>query len=128
MPEQEFGSDGQVHDTDKLTVLPTAAETFHDPVDPFAASEPASAAQRLRTFEDEHLGADAVRIHGDRVERGSGSLFQRLPPEKRKAHGLIEKTVETERNLDHARSKLAIAENEHNAALSAAEDASRFGG
>jgi hypothetical protein len=132
MPEREFGSDGQLHDVEaaKQGALNENgfAEQAGPVVDQFEASEPASAAQRLRAFEDEHLGADAVRIHGDRVERGSGSLFQRLPPEKRKAHELIEKTVETERNLAHAREKLAIAENTHNAAVAAAEDASKFGG
>lgn len=98
-----------------------------DYVDSFEQSEPASAAQRLRSFEDEHLGEDAPRFQG-KLERGHGSLFQRLPPEKRKAHELIEKTAETEQKLNDARAAVAVAENEHNTAVAAAEDASRFGG
>lgn len=97
--EYEFGSDGQVH----------------------------SAVDRLRAFEDEHLGPDAVRLHG-RVERGYGSLFQRMPLEKQKAHAAIEKTVATEQKLADAHAALLAADAEHDAALAAAEDASRFGG
>jgi hypothetical protein len=110
MPEQEFGSDGQLHDTDRpLAPLAAAEDKIPEHVDSFEASEPA-AAQRLREFEDEHLGADAVRIRGQ-VERGHGSLFQRLSPEHQKAYAAIEKTAEAE----------------HNAALAAADDASRLG-
>ena len=85
--------------------------------------DPDTAAARLRAFEDEHLGKDAVRLAGDRVERGSGSLYQRMTPEQRKAHAALEKTAETEQKLADARAALAIAENEHNLALKAADDA-----
>lgn len=126
MPEQEFGSDGQLHDTDRpLAPLAAAEDKIPEHVDSFEASEPA-AAQRLREFEDEHLGADAVRIRGQ-VERGHGSLFQRLSPEHQKAHAAIEKTVATEQKLADAHAALLTAEAEHNAALAAADDASRLG-
>lgn len=104
-----------------------AREPINQPVDHFAESEPASAEQRLRAFEDEHLGEDAPR-HAGQVEKGHGSLFQRLSPEHRKAHGLIEKTAETEHKLNEARGKLAQAEADHAQACAAADDASKFGG
>ena len=129
MSNSEFGSDGQIHDTAAEKPLENlAAREEEISADQFEASEPGSAAQRLRAFEDEHLGPDAVRLHGGRVERGSGSLLQGLPAEKQKVHAALEKAVETERKVDETRAKLAAAENEHNAALAAAEDASRFGG
>lgn len=103
MPESEFGSDGQLHDPE-----PNEAEF--------------SAAERLRLFEDEHLGKDTPRFNGQ-VEKGHGSLFQRLSPEHRKAHAAIEKTVETEHKLNDARGKLAQAEADHAAACKAAETA-----
>lgn len=127
MSEQEFGSDGQVHPVataEQGALNETGFAEQAASAVPFEASEPASAAQRLRAFEDEHLGPDAVRIN-DRVERGSGSPFQALTPEKRKHYHAIEKTIDTEGRLADARAKLAQAESEHNAAV---EDASKFGG
>lgn len=124
-PDSEFGSDGQTHPDAPLPDAPLAAAEKPDgPVDQFEASEPASAAQRLRAFEDEHFGPEAVRING-RVERGSGSPFQAMHPDKRKQYHAIEKTIDTEANLADARAKLAVAESAHNAAV---EDASKFGG
>lgn len=102
MPDSEFGSDGQLRSNPE----------------PF---EETSAADRLRAFEDEHVGEDAPRINGA-LEQGHGSLFQRLSPAHRKAHAAIEKTVETEHKLAKARAALAVAENEHAAALKAADD------
>lgn len=84
--------------------------------------DPVASHDRLRAFEDEHLGEGAVRIHG-RVERGFGSKFKDLPIEKQQAHAAIEKTAETERKLGEARAAVAVAENEHNAAIEAADKA-----
>jgi hypothetical protein len=100
------------------------SEIDSGPVDPFEASEPAAASQRLRAFEDEHLGEGAPRISG-KLERGHGSLFSRLPIERQKEHAAIEKTVATEQKLADAHTALLKAEADHNAAL---DDASRFGG
>jgi hypothetical protein len=127
MPDKEFGSDGQVHDVDVPSAAPAAKPSDPPPsADPFEASEPGSAAQRLRDFEDEHLGEDAPRF-GGKLEKGHGSLFQRMSPEQQKAHAAIEKSAETEQKVADARAALAVAESEHNAALAAAEDASRLG-
>lgn len=114
MSDSEFGSDGQIHSTEG------SFATFADAERSLDASDSGSSAQRLRAFEDEHLGPDTPRF-GGMVEKGHGSLFSRLPPEKQKAHALIEKTAETEAKVDAARANLAIAENEHAAACRAAD-------
>jgi len=85
--------------------------------------EPMGATERLRAFEDEHLGKDAVRLHG-RVERGSGSRYQNpkiMTPELRRQHAALEHLVESEKHLAEAHTKLLQAEESHEAALAAAE-------
>lgn len=95
-------------------ILPTA----HD--EPAAEHHSLTAAERLRFFEDEILGEDAVRING-RIERGSGSWFQtKLTPEQRAHHAALEKLIETEQAVADARGKLAQAEADHKAAEAAA--------
>lgn len=91
---------------------PTVVETEH-----------LGATARLRAFEDEHLGKDAVRIRG-RIERGSGSPYQDptiMPPELRRQHAALEKLIETEQRLTDAHTALLQAEADHEAALAAAE-------
>jgi len=83
-------------------------------------SEPLPAADRLRAFEDEYLGKDCVRISG-RVERGSGSPYQRLSHELRRQHAALEHLIESEQRLADAHSALLQAEADHEAALAAAE-------
>lgn len=78
------------------------------------------AAERLRTFEDDHLGKEAVRINGC-IERGYGSPFAALSPEKKRQYGALEKLVEAEQKLADAHTKLIQAEADHEAALAAAE-------
>lgn len=78
-----------------------------------------TAAERLRFFEDETLGHDAVRING-RVERGSGSWFQtKLTPEQRAHHAALEKLIETEQRVAAAKAALAQAEVAHAQAAAA---------
>jgi hypothetical protein len=94
MSETEFGSDGQIHDTDKpLATLDDAERAIDPPVpaDPTEASEPASAAQRLRAFEDEHLGKDTPRFQG-KVERGHGAPLRFLSDELRAEHAALERS------------------------------------
>lgn len=114
-------ADDDVHtSTDTPLASLAAAEAEIEP-----RSEPvpeASAAERLRAFEDEHLGKDAVRLHGGRVERGSGSLYQKMAPELRKVHELLEKAVGTEATLIQARAAVSVAEGEHAAALAAVDN------
>lgn len=121
MPDSEFGSDGQLQDTAKPLATFAAAENAKaESIDPFEASEPASAAQRLRAFEDEHLGPETPR-HEGLVERGHGAPLRFLPDEKRREHAALEKKVHAEKMLAEAESKLAAAQTAH------AEAAARAG-
>jgi hypothetical protein len=78
------------------------------------------AADRLRAFEDEHLGKDAVRI-GGKIERGSGSPFAGLSPELKRQYAALEKLLATEQKLADAHAALIQADADHDAALAAAE-------
>lgn len=84
--------------------------------------EPAapSAPERLRAFEDEHLGKDCVRIRG-KVERGSGSPYQLMSPELKAQYAALEKLIEAEQKLADARAAVLQAEADHAAALAALE-------
>lgn len=75
------------------------------------AGEPATmpAAERLRAFEDEHLGKDTPR-HDGKVERGVGSPHSKMKPEQREMHARLERQVEAEQKLADARAALAMAE------------------
>lgn len=99
-------------------ILPPEPEPLREPAaDP---SLPATAAERLRAFEDKHLGVEAVRI-GGRVERGFGSPYKELDPELRRQHLALEHLIDTEANLAAAHTALLQAETDHEAALAAAE-------
>lgn len=105
MPNSEFGSDGQLHDPDENQIEQRVEQ-----------DQPLPALHRLRAFEDETLGADAVRISGQ-VEKGHGSFFKtKLTDEQRNHHAALEHLVATEQKLAHASAHLAQAEAEHKAA------------
>jgi hypothetical protein len=87
-----------------------------DPVFPAPQSEPESATDRLRAFEDEHFGAK-----GDKIERGSGSAYAAAPAEIRRQHAAIEHLIVTEQKLADAHAAVIQAEADHEAALAAAE-------
>lgn len=123
-PEQEFGSDGQLRDVaqgDPLAAGTAAAPARDAPDDIFAASEPASAAQRLRAFEDEHLGPDAVRI-GGHVEKGHGSRFAGLSQPHRRHYTALERLVDAETNLRGATAAQAKAQADFDAAQAHADN------
>jgi hypothetical protein len=83
------------------------------------------AATRLRAFEDEHLGPDAVRISGH-VERGVGSPYSRLNPARHRHYQALEKAVASEQKLGAAHAALIQADADHEAVmaeLAAAESA-----
>ncbi len=72
--------------------------------------------QRLRAFEDKHLGEDAVRINGE-LERGHGSRYSKMSPAHRAHHDALVELVAAEKaHVDagvaeaaaHARLKAAI--------------------
>jgi hypothetical protein len=73
------------------------------------------AAERLREFEDEHFGEDAVRI-GGAVEKGHGSKHRAMTDDEKAYCSALEQAVEAEKNLADARAKLSVAEAEMAAA------------
>lgn len=81
-----------------------------------------TAPDRLRAFEDAHFGKTAVRLHG-RVERGFGSPFKAMLPEKHQHYAALEKLVTTEQALSDARGALLAAEAAHE---TAGADAAKF--
>lgn len=80
------------------------------------------AAARLRAFEDEHFGEDAVRIDG-KVERGSGSPYQRMGEDERRQYQALERLVAAEMKRDAARAAAAAAEAEYDEAERAVDGA-----
>jgi hypothetical protein len=89
--------------TDTATVMEQPAES------------PMRAADRLRAFEDEHFGKDAVRIDGQ-IERGVGSPFASMTDEDRAKYGALERLVVAEQKLADAHAALVQADADHEAA------------
>ena len=90
---------------------------------PSPAPEPVStvipepvAQEKLRAFEDEHIGKDAVRIRGN-IERGYGSKFKDMPPEKHAEYAALERLVEAEQKVIEANAALSTAQVAHQQAL-----------
>jgi hypothetical protein len=73
-----------------------------DPVD-------VSAAAQLRQAEDEWLGKDVERVNGQ-IERGHGSLYQKLTPQQKAYLAALEEQIKVEDLCATARSALAVAE------------------
>lgn len=83
---------------------------------PPAIDEPkVTAAERLRAFEDKHLGEDTPR-HAGAIERGHGSPFTALHPDKQREYAALERLVEAEKKVEETASALAVAETAHAAA------------
>lgn len=82
------------------------------------ASEPAAAADRLRAFEEKHLGADVVRIDGE-IERGIGSKFSLMSDFDKSMHAALERLAAAEQRMLKATGELDEAKRE----LAAATDA-----
>lgn len=93
-----------------VTPPPPAVTTPTDP-----SPTDLTAAQKLRAFEDEHLGKDAVRIDGD-LERGAGSRFQAMTDDQRAQHKALENLVAAEKKMADAIAALATAQAAHDAA------------
>jgi hypothetical protein len=91
-----------------------------DPV--VAAEAETSAAARLKAFEDEHLGVDAVRINGQ-IERGVGSQFAKMSDAERAQHAALENLVAAEAKLIDAHTALMKADADCEAAAAAVETA-----
>lgn len=115
--------------TDKPLATLAGAERAIDPpiIDPPVeehAADPMTGEARLRAFEDEHFGENAVRING-RIERGSGSPYQMAHPSVREQYGKIEKLIEAEQKLAAAHGALMQADAEHEQAMKAVADAEK---
>jgi hypothetical protein len=106
----------------KPPVADPASKPFA-PFAPFGASpvaepekDPDSPAARLRAFEDEVFGEDCVRING-RIERGSGSPFAAMSPERKAEYAALEKLVEAEQRVDDANAALMTAQMDRDKAV-----------
>jgi hypothetical protein len=64
---------------------------------------------RLRAWEDANLGKRVVRTHLGHIEKGYGSPFKALSPEKLAEYDSLEKLVAAEQAVDDANEKLSAA-------------------
>jgi hypothetical protein len=110
--------------TDKPLANLAETERNLDPPthEPVVESEHTPATARLRAFEDEHFGPDAVRIGGE-IERGSGSPFAALNDKERAHYAALEKLVVAEQKRSDSAAAVAQAEADHAAAMAAVEQA-----
>jgi hypothetical protein len=83
-----------------------------------------SAADRLKLFEDQTLGADVPRV-GAKIEDGSGSRYAGLCAADKQHHADLLKLVETEASLATAADAYAGAQAAHAAALKAVSASAR---
>jgi hypothetical protein len=104
--EKQLTRDEQSLETDRVMRERREGESNRPSIE-----EPKPGTVRLREFEDEHLGKEAVRLNG-RVERGSGSPYQALSPEKKLQYVALERLVVAEEKLADARAVVAKAEAE----------------
>lgn len=93
-----------------------AANDLHD-----EPSTEISARDRIRAFEDEHLGPDAVRINGE-VERGHGSAFKALSPALHRHYAALERLVAAEIALGEAAAVHSQAQVAYDTAAAVADD------
>lgn len=87
-------------------------------MDDFA--EKPTAEQRLRAFEDKHLGANVPRIK-DQIERGIGSRHAMLDAVRKAEHAALERLVNAEKELVEATAAMDRAKAEHAAASEAVD-------
>lgn len=98
------------------TLPPNEFERGSAETEPAEPTEPADRAhQRLRAFEDEHLGEDVPRISG-KIERGHGSKYQRLSDDEKAEHAALERLMQAEKDMQDATAALEIAQQKHAAA------------
>lgn len=108
-------------DTKPLSQLAETERNLAQPEpEPTVEPERMSAVARLRAFEDERFGPDAVRI-GGKIERGSGSPFSEMSDEDRRQYEAIERLIVAEQKLADAHAALIQADAEHEAAEAAVD-------
>lgn len=74
-----------------------------------APAEGPNSADRMRAFEDEVFGKDAVRIEG-KIERGVGSPYAGMTDERKAQYAALEALVAAEQKLADATGAAAQAE------------------
>ena len=113
-------------DDDTETLGAENAEIQADAPEPMLGKahdmEPTPARDRMRAFEDEHLGEDVPRIEGQ-VERGVGSTYHKLSDARKRHYEAIEAMIVAEDAVADARAKLAVAESNLAEAAAAADRA-----
>lgn len=112
-------TDDTIETTKVSPIKPPVAEIFPAKPDPETKPEPAApltAKDRLRAFEDEHFGPDAVRVNGE-IERGHGSPFAEMDERQHRQYAAIELLIAAEQRLADSTAALASAEAEHEAAM-----------
>jgi hypothetical protein len=106
----------------KMAMAPAAGQSAqaspfdYRPGDESFSATKLTAAEKLRAFEDEHIGEDAVRIGGD-IERGVGSKYQGMTDDQRAHHTALENLVAAEKQLADATAALATAQANADAAI-----------
>jgi hypothetical protein len=89
-----------------------------------AEKAPVTAADKLRAFEDKHLGKDCSRISGE-IERGVGSPYAGMKPHLKAHHASLENLVKAEKAVADASADLEAAKAKHAAAVKTSDDASK---
>jgi hypothetical protein len=113
---QPRAEQGRITDQGYAEQNKTSSPFIGSPSEVAAETPPDNATTRLRAFEDDTLGEDAVRIHG-RIERGSGSHYQtKLTHEQRMQHVALEKMIEAEQKVADTSVALENAKIAHEAA------------
>lgn len=88
--------------------------------DPVVEEAPA-ARDRIRAFEDEHLGPDVGRINGE-IEKGHGSPFKLLSHDQHRHYADLERLAAAEASLNEAAGTLAQAQSAYDAAAAKVEN------
>jgi hypothetical protein len=91
---------------DSETVRSTKVSQKRNLAEDIASASPQSTHDRLRAFEDKHLGEDHLRPNGQ-IEKGIGSIFSRLDPMHRAHHAALEALIEAE--TEHQKASTAEA-------------------
>lgn len=78
--------------------------------------EPDTAASRLRAFEDDRFGEDAVRIN-DKIERGYGSPFAAMSDADKLHYTALERLVVAEQKVTDANAALMAAQMAYDTAV-----------
>jgi hypothetical protein len=91
------------------------ADSMQNPAKQKSVPAEGDSAARLRAFEDEVFGKDAVRIDGV-IERGVGSPYAKMTDERKAQYAALEAVIAAEQKLNDATAAVGAAEAERVAA------------